>query len=687
MLRIYFCLLALVIFTPCFAQQTTWEQLPGTGSQWGGAIARVGNTIYVGARDIYRSTDLGESWGKLAAPANPYNTRSIAAEGQNILVSNVGGLHKVFLSKDAGASWLPLGTPLPAPVALSAKVLLSGSYAYFMGKSSTGEPKIFRYDIVSPNSLWQEIYSAPAYEMVLEGSVLWVGGTGGIFKSVDQGNSWTPVHNTANPVVSLAIHADTLVAGDDTFQTSRSIDGGQSWQAVNTLPGYEQKLFWINNRWIAYTHEQNTSAYWTVRTSTNAFQQSATLRFKSLAAFPSVEGFDTHYFLMEKRGVAVSHDAGMTWRVSLTGLRPDAGEEQIISCDELLLVKDAGRQVFSTDEGNHWFGVLFPNTDLKVIDMVCKGDSYFMLTDDQGQLTLFQYKNDGQYTPVQLPALPYAPYLCADESYLYAYTSSGLFRSGDNGQTWSNNLTPLFFNNRIIHFQNALYCLEGTSFISLQKSTDHGSSWTELNDAVGGIYSLFAGNNNLYMHIGNDLFRSEDEWQTVLKMNENLVDALGNAYLITKVANSGKEILVQVESDTARLFVTSDNGLTWNSRDVGLPAKPTCIGASDDYFFAGTAFKGMFRLDKSTTAITSPEAMVAFTANPNPSSGVFTIQADGISGKWCQVQVYDSKGQLLSTQNGRQAPFQLDLSAYEAGTYFLRVSSAQHIGCLRLVKQ
>ena len=88
-------------------------------------------------------------------------------------------------------------------------------------------------------------------------------------------------------------------------------------------------------------------------------------------------------------------------------------------------------------------------------------------------------------------------------------------------------------------------------------------------------------------------------------------------------------------------------------------------------------------------AIEDTTASNSFNVSPNPSGGVFTIQAGNLTSAEAQIEVYTVTGKLIFSEEvateGQQLSANLDLSDSASGMYFVKLTTEVGITTKRII--
>ena len=162
-------------------------------------------------------------------------------------------------------------------------------------------------------------------------------------------------------------------------------------------------------------------------------------------------------------------------------------------------------------------------------------------------------------------------------------SNNGIYRSIDNGFSWSHNLVDNQYSIITDLSKNDDLIFAGT-YNGVYSSADTGKTWNSLGPSYS-ILSVYAIDSTIFACIhGGGLFRSENNGQSWTPINENYF----YSYMLHE-----NEIFGGTFSG---IFVSIDNGFTWDL--TGLTNKIiTSLSKNDNYIFAANYTYGIYRSD------------------------------------------------------------------------------------------
>lgn len=508
--------------------------------------------------------------------------------------------------------------------------------------------------------VWQRSYGPGVTQAKVfagDGSTLYVGTSGGVFKSTDKGATWTAVNAG---LVSTAIRAlllapdGTLYAGTDSGGVYKSTNKGGIWTAANG--GVATKM--VN----ALARTPNGTLY--AATDGGVFRSTDKGATWTIGA-PAVSGGDFNIFTnalalapdgtlyagTEGYGVFISTDKGATFAptnvnfgfVKSLALAPDG---------TLYAGKDKGLYK-STDKGVTW-------------------------TDASGGYASLISKVEALFV--------------APDGTLYAGMSNwGVYRSMDRGTTWTQEASSKVSILTIFVAPDGVRYV-GTSY-GVYRSAGKGLPWTTAN--VGLLYAtsaalMFTPDGTLYAGTSNGVFVSSNKGLTWAHRSDGMSDS-GVRSLV--YAPDGT---LYAATDDYYVYRSTDKGMTWTNLQSGLPATARLDAyamhvsaltlALDGTLYAGTG-RGAFRsADKGTTwtavnsgltvtvnNVTYAMPVAALTSSPDGTlyAGTAGFNIDGTANKGGSVYRSTNKGATwIAANSGLTDKYVFALTLAPDGTLY-----------------
>ncbi len=482
---------------------------------------------------------------------------------------------------------------------------------------------------------WRQVYGSyggPTQVVIIAShdssgtAELFAGTDHGPFNSADNGASWWAVNGGMQTFVRAMASNDLATylvrVGVDPWTSSSSLgvvyttDHGLTWLPIDStwnIPNIYALAGLGNNLYVGLDSglmiTSNNSLSWRKCDSIGA---------KFLTVKCDASGDTT--ILALTTSVMRSSDNGTTWTKALAGgtvfIPPrtylDRPLFSLAAHDSLAFAGSQGKVYGSTDDGKSW--------------------------------------SAGNPLPEPLNTIGITA-VAADDSDLYATTGPNLFRSTDRGVTWTSCSSGLPHGNYLNEQLIRSLSMDGSILYAATVagvfcSTDHGTTWVARNSGLDVMApaSLATGGNFVYATLGSGYFlgRSSDHGETWTVLNDM------PHFHFRSLAANGPHVVAGTDAPVLQngyspAWRSSDHGTTWTIDMGGIQAfTPNEYGINDTYIFAGMVYGGMgiyrCHLDSSTWT---------------PLTGLYRITVEGISVNGPNLVAGTfSQGMFLSSDNG-----------------------------------
>jgi len=633
-----------------FSAQAVWRNLGPSAGINISALAidpQKPSVLYAGVGDrIFKSTDGGSNWFA-AGTGWPQGLTPIAfavypPRPTHIYAASSRGVYK---TSDGGVNWVKTPSDIPDYIYYSAtfaldprneNVLYAGTYSGVF-KSTDG------------GANWEKISPLSCRCLAVDPQnpeVIFLGGYKIFYKSVNAGVTWNSL--PFGYLDSYGYYSIEGIAVDPTSSDTvyaltplgiyRSLDGGAGWSQMHSFGGmsYTTATMMLAidplNPQILYV--EANEAYWSGSPQTARCLQSrdggrtwTTLwEVTSLSSFP----FKPHIILDPQRsltifetfpgedGIRRSYDGGATWQITNNGL----SRARISICDldfsssgiasGLYAVNRENEGILKSENGgagwvhkNNGLGVhagdpygsttvdhLTPDPRNPATAYIItnwyyyKGGSVDSLykSSDGGDswIKVFSWPSSGQFgnpPGVGVRRLVVDP---GNSSTLYVATNLGVQKSTDGGTSWQEmnaGLAELDTRDIVAHPQTAGLLFAGTAG-GVFKSTDGGANWIAANSGLENRsirVLLLTTNGSTALYAGTDagVFKSADLGATWVA----IVAGLGNLDILALAAGPANPSILYAGTNGGGVYRSAAGGVSWTAFNDGLEdLKINCLG-------------------------------------------------------------------------------------------------------------
>lgn len=184
---------------------------------------------------------------------------------------------------------------------------------------------------------------------------------------------------------------------------------------------------------------------------------------------------------------------------------------------------------------------------------------------------------------------------CSSVGDIYAGTSSGIYLSSDNGNTWlkkSTNVDPPNYARTFCEGKDkAIYM----GAFAVFRTTNKGELWKELPSNGGLEYDyinsiVIGDDSDIYVGAGNGFFISKNLGTNWTKSIAGMADTSVNTLIINSTG------VIYAGTNEEGLFKSSDRGLSWVKAGIGLRTlQVDCLVISPKGFLLAGTYNGVFK--------------------------------------------------------------------------------------------
>jgi|GEM_PF-944102 len=468
-----------------------------------------------------------------------------------------------------------------------------------LSKSSLNNYKaLLSYLIISflfVNSIdaqWQQLnvgLPGEVHVVAAIGDNVFAGSWAGIYRSTDQGKSWTNVSSYF--ARCFAAKGSEIFAGTYLNGVVRSTDGGITWNMTDTSMPKEIEAIAINGNYIfagggaIMLRSSNDGSSWTV--IQNGLQYGQT----TITCLVVTEG---KILASTFAGVVVSTNNGNDWSTLVTTNSADGVTNCISVIDSTVLVGWPGGIIRSTDDGRTWYipsSYIGTSTTFSIM-----GDSSRIYA---GTVNGVHVSTDDGVTwsPINngFPGEQALSIAEIDTTLFAASFDEGVFLSTNYGAGW------VQANIGIYGWSGAYIAGRGTNLFAvmssptdasslLYSSTDNGNTWIADTSLHSLVASITVTDKYAYAVTNNAIFESSDNGKSWYALNRGVMDSVGDTIYPRRLVKSGTNLIVATQGTYhwGKVFLSSDNGVSWKIVGQNLP-EIVSLAAAGNYVYAGDA--------------------------------------------------------------------------------------------------
>ncbi|NIR95588.1 MAG: hypothetical protein GWO08_18695, partial [Gammaproteobacteria bacterium] len=488
------------------------------------------------------STSVLAEWTRTSGPEGISISSLANIDGTIYAGTGTDGL---YASTDDGLNWAPLNTGIET---LDVSAVVGKPGYLFAGTFGNGV-----YRSADGGQTWippQTGGNLAVTAMVVKDSFIFAGtGSEGVYRSSDNGETWIQKIPGFTGILAMCVSGNTIFASTYGY-TYGSTDNGENWFNVQDLEGAAPWSFYCRDSLIIaggvnkiYKSTDYGSSYMTIDLNFTF----SIVNIYSITAIGSTLFAATSY-----DGVYKSTDNGLTWNPANLGMGPKDVRALAVSGSSTLLA------------GTHYVG-LYRSTDM--------GSQW-------------------NKSMAGFPAGSTIASMLSIESFIFAGTRDGIYRTADNGASW----TKLTGANDTINYSTVRGMCENRGVIyagtflqfnsTIYKSTDNGSTWTRSGSGLPSNLTFITGmatsGNNIIAGTDEGVYYSSDDgesWHPSNLTNQHIPSvAAGGGYVYAIVQGIG-------------IYRSADNGVNWT---VALQSTVDYVevAALENYAYAGSFFSG-----------------------------------------------------------------------------------------------
>ncbi len=632
-----------------FGLEGEWTHLNGPyGASAEKIVIDSNNFLYMMCdKGLYKSVNNGESWSFINGDVSDAWAALTLVNDQTLLVGSFG---KIFRSTDCGNTWDTL--------------LCTSSNTWISGIKTFGDDMIFAssleygtgiggvYKSVDGGNSWQFISINLAYSIEIDNQgILYLGTITNMFKSIDFGETWEPLLNSSEKII--AISADdsggVVAVSEEDYDPGKifmSKNYGRTWKRSPLRKNYKDVIYDFSGNILTCTGDGELIKF-------DADLENWTLDFKTYAPILCIaenSNYDLFVGAGSSFGIYRRLHNNPSWEYVNDSL-PYLEIRTIgqFSTGEIIVGTNGGAQI-SEDEGKTWYQYSEKLGRTNIVSMTITPDDYvFVGTSATGGGGIYKrHVYDTTWTESHPPYDLVRALANDNQGVLYAGSQMGVKKSVDNGVTWEE------ANNGLSHWHvydfecepngNVYAATNGGIYIS----DNHGESWNMfgLHEKDVSLVRIF--DNYFYAVVEGELYRKALDNSDWILINNGLTQFYA-LYLEIDDKNT-----LYLSTAPCKVFYSDDYGDSWHDLQLDITSNIKYIKFLNPSVFFGSEFDGIFKFCRN------PDLFNVFAYVKPPNTG--TVSGTGCYNKGETVVLlaqanegyvffnWTENGQIISTQ-------------------------------------
>ncbi len=278
--------------------------------------------------------------------------------------------------------------------------------------------------------------------------------------------------------------------------------------------------------------------------------------------------------------------------------------------------------------------------------------------------------------------------LFSDGTILLASTDDGVFRSDNYGQSWS--AVSVGASNQTVRcfLKNGTDILAGLANTGdyLYRSTDNGLTWSPYGTGLYEVSLLAKLGDELFASSATLMYHSTDNGLNWSPASSGLVPGM---YIMDMTVHDDYLYVATMAGGYVQHTDSSSFRLITSGMPMGGYMSYT-VAVNNEYIVFGTVSDGLWFAGPGVITSTIRTEKPGIRLYPNPAVDQCLISVDGWQGKACEVRLTDMAGRIVMEVSNRVMPAEgigFDVNMLPQGIFFVSISNGQSVLVKKLIKQ